>query len=104
MVNGPDVTAHRAREQPPPSLTCRLMNSRLVRLIEEPVGPRKTMSTHHFLLGHTQTMGHVWSAWGPNSEEGQMVPGIEDRTHINMRKERDRGGGNRYPLSYFPLL
>lgn len=46
-------------------------------------------------------MGHVWSAWGPNPEEGQMVPGIEDRTPINMRKERDRGGGNRYPLSLF---
>lgn len=56
------------------------------------------------MLGHTQTMGHVWSAWGPNSEEGQMVPEIEDRTRINMRKERDRGGGNRYPRSYFPLL
>ncbi|KAG7236709.1 hypothetical protein INR49_000603, partial [Caranx melampygus] len=39
------------------------------------------------------TMGHVWSAWGPNPEEGQMVSGIEDRTPINMRKERDRGGG-----------
>lgn len=51
------------------------------------------MCTHHFLLGHTQTMGHVWSAWGPDPEEGQMVPGIEHHNPINMRKERDRGGG-----------
>ena len=62
-----------------------------------------TVCTHHFLHGHTQTMGHVWSAWGPNPEEGQMVSGIEDRTPINMRKEGDRGGGGQVPsLLYSP--
>lgn len=71
--------------------------------MKEPFGPEKTMSTHHFLLGHTQTMGRVWSAWGPNAEKGQMVPGIEGRTRINIRKERDRGGGTG-TLSYFLLL
>lgn len=34
----------------------------------------RTMCTHHFLLGHTQTIGDVRSAWGPNPEKGQMVP------------------------------
>ncbi|GLD46872.1 7SK snRNA methylphosphate capping enzyme isoform X1 [Lates japonicus] len=42
-------------------------------------------------------MGHVWSAWGPNPEEGQMVFGIEDRTPINMRKEGLTEAGEQPP-------
>lgn len=59
MADGPDVATHRAREQPPSAVTCRLMNSRLVLLMEELFGLQKAMSTHYFLLGHTQTMGHI---------------------------------------------
>lgn len=59
------------------------------------------MSTHRFLLGHTQTMGHVWSAWGPNSEEGQMVPGIEGRTRINITKEWNSREGGQVPSLLF---
>lgn len=51
-------------------------------------GPQGLRVLTTFLLGHTQTIERVWTAWGPNPEEGQMVPGIEGRTLISMRKER----------------
>lgn len=95
------MSPHTGHASSPRPVTCRLMNSRLVLLMEELLGFQKATSTHSFLLGHTQTMGHVWSAWGPNSEEGQMVAGIEDHRHINMKKERVRAGltGTLAPVS-----
>lgn len=66
-----NTPTHHHPPPPPLIVTYRLMNSRLVLLMEEPLEATKSVSTHHFLLGHTQTMEHVWSAWGPNSEETQ---------------------------------
>lgn len=86
-----------------PSLCHMWANEQQARAVDGAFWATRTMSAHHFLLRHTQTMGHVWSAWGPNPEERQMVPGIADRTSINMRKERDRGGGTGTLSPIFPF-
>ncbi|KAF3840860.1 hypothetical protein F7725_006722 [Dissostichus mawsoni] len=68
------------------------MNSRLVLLMEEPFGPQEPCVLTTFCLD-TRKQKDTSGVLGPKPRGRQMVPGIEDHTAINMRKERGRGGG-----------
>lgn len=83
----PDVAAYRARELPPPCVTCRLMNSRLVFLMDEPIRPHEPCVLTTFCLDTQKQSDTSGELGAQNPKEGQMVPRTEDRTHINMRKE-----------------
>lgn len=79
------------------------MNSRLVLLMEEPFGPQEPCLLTTFCLDTHKQWDTSGVLGAQNPEEGQMVPGIEGRTPINMRKERDRGGGTGTLSPIFPF-
>ncbi|KAM3601145.1 uncharacterized protein V6R79_008387 [Siganus canaliculatus] len=75
MADGPDVAAHGAREQHPPSLTCGLMNSRLVLLMEEAFGPQE----RHLLTTFCLDTRKQWDTSGvlgaQTPRKGRWCPG-----------------------------
>lgn len=97
----PDVTADGAREQPPPSVTCRLMNSRLVPLTEEPFGPQEPCVLTTFCLDtHKQwdTSG-VLGAQTPR--KGRWRPGSRTAPPLTWEK-RGTEAGEQVPSLLFP--
>lgn len=102
-ADGPDVTAHRAREQPPPSVTCRLMNSRLVLSMEEPFGPQEPCLLTTFCLDTHKQWDTSGVLGAQTLRKGRWYPRSRTAPRINMRKERDRGGGTGTLSPIFPF-
>lgn len=98
-MDGPDVTAHRAREQPPPSVTCRLMNSRLVLLMEEPFGPQKTT-----LCLDTRKQWDTSGVLGAQTQKkGRWCPRSRTAPALTWEKRGTEWGGTGTLAPIFPF-
>lgn len=95
-----DVAAYRPRELPPPCVTCRLMNGRLVLLMDEPIWPHEPCVFAPFCLD-THKQSDTSGALGAQTlRKGRWWPGLRTAPTLTW-ETRETGGGNRYPHSYF---
>lgn len=52
----------------------------------------RTMCSHHFLLGHTLTIGHVWSAGAQTLRKDRWCPGLRTAPSLAWEKRKTEAG------------
>lgn len=99
-ANHPDVAAKRAREQPPSSITRRLMNSRLVLLMQEPFGPQEPCVLTTFCLDTHKQWGTSGVLGAQTLRKGRWCPGSRTAPPLTWEK-RGAEAGEQVPSLLF---
>lgn len=100
----PDVAAHRARERPPPSVTCRLMNSRLVLLMEEPFGPQEPRLLTTFCLDTHKQWDTSGVLGAQTLRKGRWCPGSRAAPPLTWEKRGTEAGEQVPSLLFSPSI